>query len=652
MRARLFLQASALILWAFLTLSPDHAAAYTDSPILAERVMAGDLPPVDQRLPVTPRVVDFAKRGLEIGTHGGTIRMLMARAKDARQMTVYGYARLVIYSPDGFELIPDILESFDVEEGRIFTFRLRPGHKWSDGHPFTVEDFRYWWEDVANNKDLSPVGPPTILKVDGEAPTFEIVDAHTVRYSWSKPNPDFLVRLAGASPLYIYRPAHYMKQFHARYTAGDALDAAVEKARQRDWAALHNKLDNLYRNDNMDLPVLQPWRIDSSLSSDRLNFVRNPYFHRVDPDGNQLPYADEFLLSIANNKLIPAKVGTGEVDLQARYLRFDDYTFLKQGEQRQPYKTHLWRTAKGAHLALMPNLNVNDPGLQELVRDVRFRRALSLAVNRYEINQVIYYGLAQEGNNTVLPESPLYVPKYQTAWATFDIKAANRLLDEIGLTKRDSRGVRLLPDGRPLDIIIETAGESTEQTDVLELIHDSWLDVGVKVYSKPSQRNVFRNRIFAGETLMSIWFGVENGLATADTSPADFAPTTQQSLQWPKWGQHFETGGKAGQAPDMEPAKELLDLYKKWRAAGSTQVKREIWRRILEINAEQVFTIGLIAGVLQPVVVSDALQNVPAKGIYNWDPGAHFGIYSPDTFWFDTTAADAAAAAAAAADKS
>ena len=636
MTGRGFIGIPALALAILVAAAPEKAVAYRESPVLTEKVTSGELPPVDQRLPEKPRVVNFAKRGLEIGKHGGTIRMLMARAKDARQMTVYGYARLIIYSPDGFELIPDILESFDVEEGRIFTFRLRPGHRWSDGQPFTVEDFRYWWEDVANNGDLSPVGPPTVMRVDGALPAFEILDAHTVRYTWSKPNPDFLVRLAGASPLYIYRPAHYLKQFHAKYTDEESLKASVKQARQRNWSSLHNKLDNLYRNDNLDLPVLQPWKNVTKLSSDRLSFLRNPYFHRVDPAGNQLPYADKCLLSIANNKLIPAKVGTGEVDLQARYLRFDDYTFLKQGEGRQPYRTHLWRTAKGAHLALYPNLNVNDPLLQTLMRDVRFRRALSMAVNRHEINQVIYYGLALEGNNTVLPASPLHDPKFRNSWAKFDIEMANRLLDEIGLTERDSRGVRLLPDGSPLDLIVETAGESTEQTDVLELIHDSWLEIGIKVYSKPSQRNVFRNRVFSGATAMSIWFGVENGLATAETSPAEFAPTTQQSLQWPKWGQHFETGGKAGQPPDIGPARELLKLYHSWRDAASAETKGTIWRRMLEINADQVFTIGLISGVLQPVVVSNALRNVPEKGIYNWDPGGHFGIYSPDTFWFDT----------------
>ena len=511
------------------------AFAYSEAPSLGKKVVAGDLPPVEERLPLNPRKLNFKNLGLDIGKYGGSIRMLMARAKDARQMTVYGYSRLVGYNPKTFELEADILESFEVKEGRSFTFILRQGHKWSDGYPLTSEDFRYWWEDVANNKELSPVGPPKIMTKGGEAPVFEVINKYKFRYTWRSPNPDFLARLAGASPLYIYRPAHYMRQFHKKYTAPNILKKTVKRSKQRNWATLHNKMDNLYRNDNIDLPVLQPWVCISKPSASRLIFKRNPFFHRVDPKGQQLPYAGSFVFTIANNKLIPAKTGTGEVDLQARYLRFDDYTFLKEGEERSPYSTRLWKTAKGAHLALFPNLNVNNTILRTLLREVRFRRALSLGVHRLEINQVIYFGLAIGGNNTVLPDSPLYKPEYRQKWTQFDLLKANQILDEIGLVKRDDSGIRLLSDGSPLHLIIETAGESTEQTDVLELVRDSWLKLGIKIFTKPSQRNVFRNRIFSGETAMSIWSGVENGIITADSSPAEFAPTSQLSLQWPKW---------------------------------------------------------------------------------------------------------------------
>ena len=614
----------------------NNAFAYSEAPSLAKKVAAGKLPPVEERLPFNPRKLNFKNLGLKIGKYGGSIRMLMARAKDARQMSVYGYSRLVGYHPKTFELEADILESFEVKEGRRFTFELRRGHRWSDGQPLTSEDFRYWWEDVANNKALSPVGPPKIMTINGELPIFEVINRYKFRYTWKRPNPDFLPRLASASPLYIYRPAHYMRQFHEKYTDRDILKKTVKKSKQRNWAALHNKMDNLYRNDNVDLPVLQPWVSISKPSASRLIFNRNPFFHRIDPEGKQLPYADSFIFTIANNKLIPAKTGTGEVDLQARYLRFDDYTFLKKGEERSPYSTRLWKTAKGAHLALFPNLNVNNPILRKLIRDVRFRRALSLGVHRHEINQVIYYGLAIGGNNSVLPESPLYRPTYRNKWANFDLQKANQLLDEIGLVQRDSSGIRLMPDGSPLHLIIETAGESTEQTDVLELVRDSWLKIGIKIFSKPSQRNVFRNRIFSGETAMSIWSGVENGLITADSSPAEFVPTSQQSLQWPKWGQYHETNGKAGEKPTGEHVIHLLELYQRWKNTAAQKEKSKIWQKILEIHSDQIYSIGLVAAVLQPVVVSSQLKNVPLSAIYNWNPGAHFGIYKPDTFWFAT----------------
>ena len=618
----------------------NNAFAYSEAPSLAKKVAAGKLPPVEERLPFNPRKLNFKNLGLKIGQYGGSIRMLMARAKDARQMSVYGYSRLVGYHPKTFELEADILESFEVKEGRRFTFELRRGHKWSDGQPLTSEDFRYWWEDVANNKELSPVGPPKIMTINGELPIFEVINRYKFRYTWKRPNPDFLPRLASASPLYIYRPAHYMRQFHEKYTDRNILKKTVKKSKQRNWAALHNKMDNLYRNDNVDLPVLQPWVSISKPSASRLIFKRNPFFHRVDPEGKQLPYADSFIFTIANNKLIPAKTGTGEVDLQARYLRFDDYTFLKKGEERSPYSTRLWKTAKGAHLALFPNLNVNNPILRKLIRDVRFRRALSLGVHRHEINQVIYYGLAIGGNNSVLPESPLYRPTYRNKWANFDLQKANQLLDEIGLVQRDRSGIRLMPDGSPLHLIIETAGESTEQTDVLELVRDSWLKIGIKIFSKPSQRNVFRNRIFSGETAMSIWSGVENGLITANSSPAEFVPTSQQSLQWPKWGQYHETNGKAGEKPTGEHVIHLLELYQRWKNTAAQKEKSKIWQKILEIHSDQVYSIGLVAAVLQPVVVSSQLKNVPLSAIYNWNPGAHFGIYKPDTFWFATVDGD------------
>ncbi len=618
-----------------LLVTPVSALELKETPSLQAQVEAGELPPVAKRLPKTPYI--DAMVNLQPGQPGGHIDILMGRSRDVRQLVVYGYARLVGFT-DRMNLEADILQSYEVKEGRIFTLNLRPGHRWSDGHPFTAEDFRYYWEDVALNSDLSSFGPPNTLVVNGQPAKFEVLGPYRVRYSWDAPNPDFLISLAGPRPLYIYRPAHYLKQFHIKYQEADELKEMVSsaKTRKKNWAALHQRKDHQYKNDNPDLPTLQPWYPITENPSERFIFKRNPYYHRVDPQGYQLPYLDQVVIHISSAKLIPAKTGAGDTDLQGRSLRLDNYPFLKEGEQRGKYKTLLWNTSRGSRVAIYPNLNTVDDEWRALFHDVRFRRALSMAVNRHEINQVIYFGLALEGADSLVPESPLYRPELRSQWASFDLPQANRLLDEMGLTRRDDRGLRLLPDDRTMEIIIQTAGESSEEADVLELIHDSWMELGIKLHTKPSEREVFRNRVFSGDALMSVWTGLPNAIASADMSPAQLAPTEQQQLQWPKWGKHYETGQE--EPSPLPEVQRLLELHEHWRQAVNSEQRQQAWQEMLDIWSDQVFTIGTVAKVLQPIVVRRGLHNVPEKGLWNWEPNAYFGVYRPDRFWLDREA--------------
>lgn len=608
------------------------AQTLPEPPLLAPLVEDGSLLPMAERLPLNPLVSDFDSAGKTVGEYGGDLRLLFGRAKDARLMSVYGYARLVGFTAD-LEIMPDILAGLDVQEGRIFTMTLREGHRWSDGQTFTSEDFRYWWEDVAMNPELSPVGPPIDLIVDGEPPTVEIIDALTVRYSWSKPNPGFLPALAGATPLFIYMPAHYLAQFHQSHGDAAYIAELVEQGEHRSWAALHNSMDNMGREDNAELPTLEPWRLATDGASDRLVFERNPYFHRVDPEGNQLPYIDRVIVNIASGDLIAAKTATGGSDLQARNLSLADAPLLKQNEAAHDYSMVLWNTGQGSRMALFPNLSVSDPVWREVLRDVRFRRALSLAVDRDDINAALYFNLAVPGGNTILPTSPLYDDDLTSAWANLDYDQANALLDEMGLTEFNDAGIRLLPDGRPLEIIVETTGEDSETTDMLELISESWRNVGVAIFIRPQQREAMYERVFAGETVMAAFNGLDNGIPTADMAPTAFCPTAQDQLQWPKWGQYYETKGAAGEPIDMPVAERLMELCGEWRTAGDMAAKETAWREIVALYTDNVFTIGTVAQVPQPIVISNRLHNVPTEGVYNWDPGAHFGIYHPDTFW-------------------
>ena len=612
------------------------AAAYMlqETPALAGKVASGELPTVENRIPETPLIVELDAPGQTIGRHGGSLRTIVGRAKDIRYMVVYGYARLVGYN-EKFDLVPDILRAVDVDlDGAAYTFHLRPGHRWSDGHPFTTEDFRYYWEDVANNEALTPAGPPVALLVEGRKPTVTILDPYTVQYRWHKPNPRFLSLLAQPRPPFIYRPAHFLKQFHEDFGDPDQIARFVADANVRNWAQLHNRKDNMYNNDVVDLPTLQPWMNKTEPPSTRFVMPRNPYFHRIDGVGRQLPYIDQLVVTIAENSLIAAKTISGESDLQARGLNFADLTSLKTGEDRNDYTTRLWPIGTGSNFALYPNLNVNDPVWRAVFRDVRVRRALSLGVNRADINKTFFFGLAQAGNNTVLASSPLYRDDYQTRWAAHDPDQANALLDEAGLDQRDQNGVRLLPDGRPMEIIVETAGESAQDTDVLQLVEEAWSELDIKLFIKPSTRQILRNRAYSGAALMTLWSGWNNGTATPDMDPIELVPVAQENLAWPKWGQFHQTKGKSGEKPDLPEGLALLDLYERWEEATSAAERAAAWSQMLEIHADQQFVIGLISAVSQPIVVSNRLRNVPLTGLYSWNPGAHFGLYRPDQFWF------------------
>ena len=509
--------------------------------------------------------------------------MLMGDQKDLRMITVYGYARLVGFN-SSLELQPDILLSYENEKNRVFTLHLRPGHKWSDGSPFTAEDFRYQWEDILTDKDMERGGLDAVFLAGGKPPKFEVIDPLTVRYTWDTPNPLFLPALAGARPLDIYSASAYLKQFHAKYADPEKLAAEVAKEQVKDWVALQIRKSRSYRPENPDLPTLQPWMNMTAPPSNRFVFERNPYYHRVDQNGVQLPYVDQLVLNIAESSIIAAKTGSGESDLQERYLSFTDYTFLKEGEERNNYTVRLWTVGRGSAVALFPNLNTTDAGWRDVFRDVRFRRALSMGIDRTQINQVLFAGLAKESASTVLPGSPLFREELGDAYAAFDPDAANALLDEMGL-KRSPSGTRLLPDGRPMDLIVESTGESSLEADVLELVTTNWADLGIKVFTRTSQRDIFRSRVAAGSTLMSVWAGVDNGAPTADFSPQEFVPTDPYQLQWPMWGTYVSTNGSAGEKIDYPPAQKLVDLYQDWLMAEDDAQKRKIWDEILDINA-------------------------------------------------------------------
>lgn len=625
-----------LALMACATLPKQLLASTTDVPFFSDAVNSGALPPINERLPKTPRVVNLKALERSPGEYGGSLRMLIGRQKDIRYVPIFSYSRLVGYDQD-LNLVPDILESYGVEEGRIFTFHLREGHRWSDGSELTAADFAYFWDNVILNRDILRGGMPARLKSNDKGPVFEVLDSLTVRYTWDVPMPQFLSLLAAPIPQTLALPSKYMQQFHKNFQTDAVLAELIDEYRVDDWVGLHRKMSRQNRPENPDLPTLEAWRPITLPPAEQFVFERNPYFHRVDENGKQLPYVDRLVLNVSSAEIIGAKVATGESDLQVTGIALPDYTMIKEAENRFPLKVSLWRRTQGSSVALYPNLNCQDEVWRALFQDVRMRRALSIAINRREINQVIYFGLANESADTVLPESPLYKPEYASAWASYDPEQANALLDEMGLTERAGNGIRLLPDGRVANITIESAGDSTLETDVLELIADHYRQIGIALFVRSSQRDIFRSRITGGQVLMSVWRGLDNALPSAQMPPTALAPSSIDQLQWPVWGLYYMSAQMQGQIPDLPEVQRLRQLLDDWLLSTDDDVRESIWAEMLAIHADQVFSIGTVNGGMQPVVRSARLRNVPDEALVGFEPTSYLGIYMPDTFWLDGT---------------
>ena len=615
-------------------ISPVAAVEVQESAYWLDELSHEGMLEAHERIPQDPLIVDLPAKGRAFGAQGGTLRTMITRSKDIRQMVVYGYARLIGYDSE-YNLGPDILREIEVDNDQRYTLHLRRGHRWSDGAPFTSADFEYWWDHVANNEELNPNGPPDVMRLDGKVGRMSFPDAQTVVIEWDAPNPRFLQLLAAARPPFIYRPSEYLKQFHINFADSEELAKAVRSKRVRGWAALHNKVDNMYKFDNPELPTLQPWVAATKGQSSRKIFVRNAYYHRIDQNGVQLPYIDVVEMTVVGAGLVAAKSNAGEADLQARGLDFRDVSILKKGESDgAAYRTFIWANGAASQIAVYPNLNFADPIWRDIMRDVRFRRALSMGIDRRMINRALYFGLAKEGGMTALARSPFFDTKNLNAWALHDIDAANALLDEMGLTERTPSGLRKLSDGRPMEFVIETAGERQEVGNALAIVTDTWRDLGIKLVLRPLDRDILRNRVYAGVSMAAVWFGWDNGLPQTFTPPEYLAPMHQEFFAWPKWGQYMQKNGAAGEPVDMPEPKRLLDLWHAWEQTLDPKERGDIWREMLAIHSDQQYGIGILAEAPQPVVVSDDLRNVPEFGKWAWDPGAHFGIHRMDEFFF------------------
>jgi peptide/nickel transport system substrate-binding protein len=621
-----------LVLMAPLSLAQEPTA-YHEAPMLADMVAAGELPPVDERLPSEPMVVEPVD---SIGQYGGTIRIgdatsSMPNCARFREHGLFNYNMTV----SGTTL--DIAKAYNFSaDGTTLTIDLREGHKWSDGAPFTVDDILFWWEDVANNPDLSPAGPPSCWVPGGVPATFTKLSDTKLEIKFAQPWPvimDALSRAAGSSDPNIMLPKHYMQQFHAKYN--ENAQAEAEAAGYDSWMAWFKaQLPNTSLDPNR--PTLWAWIYEKE-APDRFVAVRNPYFHQVDTEGNQLPYIDRVeCIRTSNGEVHTLMASTGEFDFAAYYINLSDMPVFLAGEEKGNYKTILGLTGIPAEIGFGLNWTVSDPVLRELFQNFDFRLAISHAIDREAINQAVYFGTAEVSQQPVLPSMPFYDPEWRTKYTEYDPDLSNQLLDGLGLTERDSEGYRLRPDGKRLSILIDMSISAEGAVIQAHEIAAEYLrDVGIEFVLNPIDNSLVNERRLANEVVASdarLQRGTAYERAQCNIYCFYTPRTSPVAIEWAYW---LTTNGTEGEEPPPEIMHQW-DLWNEWRGTffGSDEYNR-IGRELYGWFVDNLWAFGYVGNVQKPLLVSNDLRNVITEGIFWTSDHNFYGPFDTAQWWLD-----------------
>jgi len=598
-----------------------QATKYKEAPALAELVKAGKLPPVDQRLPEEPLVVPVVER---VGQYGGVWRRAFLGPADFNNYVRVVYDGLGRFSPDGAKIEPKVAAGWQASaDFQTWTIRLRKGARWSDGAPFTADDILFWYKDVALNKDLTPVVPAWIRNADGTPALVEKVDAYNVRFTYKQPATLFLTALVaqdGADRTYaVFLPAHYLKKFHPSYTKKEEIDKLVQAAGFKTWTELFATRNAPF--ENPERPTMAAWVPVTRASDQVFTLRRNPYFVGVDPDGNQLPYIDEVRFTFfADIQALNLAAIAGEMDMQERHIQMTNYPVFKENEKAGKYRVITWPTFGGADAVVAFNQSYKaDPEVAKLLATKEFRIALSYAINRDQIKESVFLGLGEARQGVPAPWHP-YFPgdEWAKKYTQYKPDEANKLLDGIGLSRKDAQGIRLMPNGKPAMIELSVVPAFAAWPDTAQLIAKDWEKVGVKTVVQIRERALHFKMREANELQTEMWN--EDTTAFPYTGNAKVDVRTSPILTTgPLFKQWYESKGKEGMEPPA-PIKRIVELVDTARTVGPDgQVKaaQEIFR-IWADNLYEVGTVGLTPMVQGVVVAGTRFRNVPTTLGNDW----------------------------------
>ena len=591
---------------------------FSQSPALDDK----DLPPLVERLPDDPVVVTPLGKP---GVYGGT-----ARITTNEWLTFPNVESPLTISADMRTFMPNLAESWTVSpDGRIVTLKLRKGIKWSDGSPLTSDDFLFVFNDLWMNEEFTPVPARELVgakagKIDDLAFSYVFVD----------PYPLFVNRLAHYGNFLIDSKAYY-KQFHPNYVDPEELSERISEMGYISWMAYVDASRRGSIEESAKAPTLDAHRMVHRTVS-TIYYERNPYYFKIDPIGQQLPYIDGVISEeVESKEVITTMAATGQLDFSAFELRTQDIPLLKLGEQAGAIKVHVWRRLHASDIVIQFNFNTQDERLRELYWDVRFRRALSIALNREEMNQLIYFGRGTPGQVTAHPTSRFHVPEYATAWTQHDPAEARHLFEEIGLKDTNGDGLLEYADGSQLTITVEYIDWETPKAINMELVESYWRAVGIDLRQKLTDSNIQTARAGANQMQMTVWHADIVTDVLLPLNPYWWAPVASgwHNTMWNDWVRWYRTDGRLGTEPPPE-MRQLQDWNDQMRFTMDGQERTRLGIQILDSNAENLWTLGAVGLAPHPVVVNSRLRGIPDNGIWGWDNRWTLS-YHPSTWYFE-----------------
>jgi peptide/nickel transport system substrate-binding protein len=578
---------------------PVRAQAPKESTALQAQVDAGELPPINERLPENPLVITPTTRP---GQQGGDWKHALVGGGSLSMVVRYqGYEPLVRFTPDWSGVEPNVAESYEVsEDGKVYTFKLRKGMKWSDGEPFTTEDIRFWYEDIFRNPDVAQPGGQTYWTSGGELGKLEVVDEQTFRVTFATPNGFFLQSLAWANQDQTVRaPKHYLQQFHNKYNP-DA-DALAKERGFESWIALFQRESGLDEDNvffqNSQRPTINAWKFEIAPGEDteRALAVRNPYYFKIDTEGTQLPYFDRVAYQmVADPQVLLLKTMQGEIDMMDQYIATPaNKPVLFDNQEQGGYHFYTLKETAANVMVFQLNLNHVDAVKNALFNTREFRQALSIAVDRQALIDTVFVGQGAPAQPSIAPTDPLYNERLATQHTEYDPDGANALLDTL-LPNKDDQGYRLDSEGRRVSIIFELDQSRTTFLDMFQLVIPMFQAVGIDAQMRSMDRSLWETRVREGRDFDATahQFGANSGIA-AMVDARYFVPFSANSIYAPGWSLYFASPDNPDAIEPPEEIKAQQQLYKDLLATPEPAGQAEIMARILENAADQFLVFGV-----------------------------------------------------------